>query len=160
MHAKGKSTDVKKGMAIKVNSNVEKTEKMRDRRLSPEEASAARKYAALIREYNRGAGRKVYVQTFGCQQNEADSELLAGISADMGYEPTSDPDEADLILVNTCAVREHAEKKALSSIGQLKHQKRRRPDMIIGVCGCMVSQISRADQLKNSYPYVDFTFGT
>ncbi len=136
------------------------TEKFRDRRLSEEESAAAAKYTSLIREYNRGAGRRVYVQTFGCQQNEADSELLAGISADMGYGYTDDPDEADLILVNTCAVREHAEKKALSSIGQFKHLKHRKPELIIGVCGCMVSQISRADQLKNSYPYVDFTFGT
>ncbi len=132
----------------------------RDRRLSSDETMAQNQYASLVREYNAGAERHAYIQTFGCQQNEADSELLAGIAADMGYEPTDDPDEADLILVNTCAVREHAEKKALSSIGQLKHQKRRDPRIIIGVGGCMVSQISRAEQLKNSYPYVDFTFGT
>ena len=136
------------------------TAKTRDRQLSAEETAAQKKYASLVREYNMGAGRHVYVQTFGCQQNEADSELLAGLASDMGYEPTDDPDKADLVLVNTCAVREHAEKKALSSIGQLKHQKRRNPSLIVGVCGCMVSQISRADQLKNSYPYVDFTFGT
>ena len=136
------------------------TAKTRDRQLSAEETAAQKKYASLVREYNTGAGRHVYVQTFGCQQNEADSELLAGLASDMGYEPTDDPDKADLVLVNTCAVREHAEKKALSSIGQLKHQKRRNPSLIVGVCGCMVSQMSRADQLKNSYPYVDFTFGT
>lgn len=136
------------------------TAKTRDRQLSAEETAAQKKYASLVREYNMGAGRHVYVQTFGCQQNEADSELLAGLASDMGYEPTDDPDKADLVLVNTCAVREHAEKKALSSIGQLKHQKRRNPSLIVGVCGCMVSQISRADQLKNSYPYVDFTLGT
>ena len=95
------------------------TAKTRDRQLSAEETAAQKKYASLVREYNMGAGRHVYVQTFGCQQNEADSELLAGLASDMGYEPTDDPDKADLVLVNTCAVREHAEKKALSSIGQL-----------------------------------------
>ena len=143
-----------------MNGNDEIKGKLRDRQLSCEEAEAQKKYASLVREYNSGKKRYAYVQTFGCQQNEADSELLAGLAADMGYEPSCDPDKADLILVNTCAVREHAEKKALSSIGQLKHLKRLKPELMIGVCGCMVSQISRADQLKNSYPYVDFTFGT
>ena len=66
---------------------------------------------------------KCFVQTFGCQQNEADSERIAGMAVQMGYSLTNDPDEADLIVVNTCAVREHAEKKALSLIGQYKHCK-------------------------------------
>ena len=83
------------------------TAKTRDRQLSAEETAAQKKYASLVREYNMGAGRHVYVQTFGCQQNEADSELLAGLASYMGYEPTDDPDKADLVLVNTCAVREH-----------------------------------------------------
>ena len=101
-----------------------------------------------------------FIQTFGCQQNEADSERLGGLCVMMGYRPVSTPAEAKLILVNTCAVREHAEKKALSIIGQYKHIKDADPSVIIGVGGCMVTQQSRADKLKMSYPYVSFTFDT
>ena len=103
---------------------------------------------------------KYYIQTFGCQQNEADSERLAGLCAAMGYVKTALPEEAELILVNTCAVREHAEKKALSIIGSYKHIKDQNPALIIGVGGCMVTQKARADKLKGSYPYVSFTFDT
>ena len=103
---------------------------------------------------------KYYVQTFGCQQNEADSERLAGMCAAMGYVRAASPDEAELILVNTCAVREHAEKRALSIIGSYKHIKDAKPETVIGVGGCMVTQKARADKLKGSYPYVSFTFDT
>ena len=103
---------------------------------------------------------KYFIQTFGCQQNEADSERLSGMCAAMGYVKTAVPDEAELILVNTCAVREHAEKKALSIIGSYKHIKDKNPAVIIGVGGCMVTQKARADKLRGSYPYVSFTFDT
>ncbi|MBO6053658.1 MAG: tRNA (N6-isopentenyl adenosine(37)-C2)-methylthiotransferase MiaB [Clostridia bacterium] len=103
---------------------------------------------------------KYYVQTFGCQQNEADGERLAGMCAAMGYLRAGSPEEAELILVNTCAVREHAEKRALSIIGNYKHIKDARPETVIGVGGCMVTQKARADKLKGSYPYVSFTFDT
>ena len=101
-----------------------------------------------------------FIRTFGCQQNEADSERLSGLCRMMGYRKTDDPRDAELILVNTCAVREHAEKKALSIIGQYKHLRDANPNLIIGVGGCMVTQQSRADKLKMSYPYVTFTFDT
>ena len=109
---------------------------------------------------NDGTKPGYFIQTFGCQQNEADSERLGGLCVMMGYRPVSTPAEAKLILVNTCAVREHAEKKALSIIGQYKHIKDADPSVIIGVGGCMVTQQSRADKLKMSYPYVSFTFDT
>jgi len=101
-----------------------------------------------------------FVLTFGCQQNEADSEKIAGMARAMGYDMVSTPEEADLIMVNTCAVREHAEKKALSTIGQFKHLKAKNPELMIGVCGCMVTQEHRRDEIKMRYPYVDFIFGT
>ncbi len=101
-----------------------------------------------------------HIMSFGCQQNEADSERLAGLAELMGYSHSPTPDGCSLVLVNTCAVREHAESRALSLIGQLKHKKSAYPDMIIGVGGCMASQQSRADTLKHSYPYVDFSFCT
>ncbi len=107
-----------------------------------------------------GCRRRAYVLTFGCQQNEADSEKIAGMARAMGYELIQSPDEADLIVVNTCAIREHAEKKALSIIGQYKHLRAKNPDLIIGVCGCMTSQEHRREELKLRYPYVTFTLGT
>ena len=81
-------------------------------------------YMERVRQWNFASHmkRKVYVQTFGCQQNEADSEKYLGMAVDMGYEQTDIPDDADLIIFNTCAIREHAEQKALSIVGQYKHQ--------------------------------------
>ncbi len=107
-----------------------------------------------------GHGKKIFVQTFGCQQNEADSEKLLGMAEKMGYEKTNDPNEASLILINTCAVREHAELKALSIAGGYKHCKEKNPGLIIGICGCMVSQEHRKSDIKNKYPYIDFLIGT
>ena len=120
-------------------------------------------YIQLVRQRNESlaaVGEKRYacVVTFGCQQNEADSEKLRGMADAMGYTVTEDVSIADLIVVNTCAVREHAELKALSTIGQYKHLKAKNPNMLIGVCGCMVAQKHRVDELKNSYPYVSFSF--
>ena len=134
--------------------------------LSPEQVAQQKQFAEQVARLHCAEGRcgekapRCFIQTFGCQQNEADSEQMAGIAALMGYVHTDDPAEAKLILVNTCAIREHAEKKALSIIGQFKHLKDADPDVIIGVGGCMVTQQHRADQLKHSYPYVSFIFDT
>ena len=111
-------------------------------------------------EKKNGRSRKAFVLTFGCQQNEADSERLAGMAEAMGYQVIDTPDEADFIIVNTCAIREHAELKALSTIGQYKHIKAKNPGLIIAVCGCMVTQEHRKNDIKFKYPYVDFIFGT
>ena len=105
-----------------------------------------------------GRRRSAYLLTFGCQQNEADSELLAGLCSEMGYEITNDPNEADLILANTCAIREHAEKKALSIIGGFKHCKEQNPELLIGVTGCMAAEEHRREEIKMKYPYVDLVF--
>ncbi len=118
---------------------------------------AVRKFTAEF-EKEKGRFPRVFVQTFGCQQNEADSERLAGTAAAMGYVITGDVQQADLIVVNTCAVREHAEKRTLSIIGQYKHIKEKNPELVIAVCGCMVGQAHRRDELKMRYPYVDITF--
>ncbi len=140
---------------------------MRERReVSAEEMARQRVYMAEVRAENAreaaesGRAPRAFVLTFGCQQNEADSERLAGTCEAMGYEIVASPDEADLILVNTCAIREHAEQKALSIVGQYKHLKAKKPTLMIGVCGCMVTQEHRRDDIKHRYPYVDFTFGT
>ncbi|MBQ8175064.1 MAG: tRNA (N6-isopentenyl adenosine(37)-C2)-methylthiotransferase MiaB [Clostridia bacterium] len=121
------------------------------------QASIAWVRAENARMSGEGKHRFVYVQTFGCQQNEADSEKLIGLSEEMGYTPTSDPKEADLILINTCAVREHAELRALSAIGNCKRLRESNPDLIVGVCGCMTARGERVEKLKKGYPYVSFT---
>ena len=99
------------------------------------------------------------VDTYGCQQNEADSEKLRGYLAEMGYGFTQDEFEADVIVVNTCAVREHAEMRVLGNVGQLNHSKKQRPGQIIAVCGCMVQQEHMVEKIKKSYPVVDLVFG-
>ncbi len=121
-----------------------------------------RKVKELVSKFFAEENRlpKVHVLTFGCQQNEADSEYIAGMATEMGYTKTEIAEEADLIVVNTCAVREHAELKALSITGQFKHLKAKNKNLKIGICGCMVTQDHRKDDIKNKYPYVDFLFGT
>ena len=99
------------------------------------------------------------VDTYGCQQNEADSEKIRGYLAEMGYGFTQDEFEADIIVVNTCAVREHAEMRVLGNVGQLNHSKKQRPGQIIAVCGCMVQQEHMLEKIKKSYPVVDLAFG-
>ncbi|MBR2019332.1 MAG: tRNA (N6-isopentenyl adenosine(37)-C2)-methylthiotransferase MiaB [Clostridia bacterium] len=134
--------------------------------LSAEEVEAQKVSVARMRDRNdrvyaeTGARPQAFVLTLGCQQNEADSEKIAGLCEAMGYTITPTPDAADLIMVNTCAIREHAEQKALSLVGQYKHLKAKKPSLMIGVCGCMVVQEHRREELKHRYPYVDFVFGT
>ena len=99
------------------------------------------------------------VDTYGCQQNEADSEKLRGYLSEMGYGFTLDEFKADIIVINTCAVREHAEMRVLGNVGALNHTKKNKPGQIIAVCGCMVQQPHMAEKIKKSYPVVDLVFG-
>ena len=112
--------------------------------------------AGLIRDKRPRA----YTHTFGCQQNEADTERIRGMLHEMGYEMTNNADEADFILFNTCAVREHAEDRAFGNIGALSHLKKRRPEVIIALCGCMAQQEKNVEKIKKSYPQVSLLFGT
>lgn len=100
------------------------------------------------------------VITYGCQQNVSDSERLKGMLEKMGYAFTEDTAEADFILFNTCAVREHAEDRVFGNIGALKHYKRRKPSLIIGICGCMAQQPEVQQRIQKSFSYVDLLFGT
>ena len=100
---------------------------------------------------------RVYVATFGCQQNEADSEKLRGMAHEMGYTDATAPEDADLILINTCAIREHAEQKVLSYVGTLKHLREEKPHLLIGICGCMTAQTHRIDMIRTRYGHVAFT---
>lgn len=103
---------------------------------------------------------KACVITYGCQQNVADSEKIKGMLDLMGYDFTDNRLEAQLIIFNTCAVREHAEDRVFGNVGALKSYKRENPDVIIALCGCMMQQKHIADKIKQSYPFVDLVFGT
>jgi len=106
------------------------------------------------------ASARYFLQTYGCQMNENDSEKIAGMLESLGYFEAEFPDEADLIILNTCCVRRNAERKVYGRIGQFKRLKERNPDLLIAVCGCMVQQESELSVLRDRYPYVDLVFGT
>ncbi|MBQ9109445.1 MAG: radical SAM protein, partial [Oscillospiraceae bacterium] len=101
-----------------------------------------------------------YVHSYGCQANVAEGEKIKGVLSQMGYGFTEDIQQADLILLNTCAVREGAEDRVFGNVGALKHQKRRNPELVIGLCGCMMQQKTVVDRLRRSFPHVDLVFGT
>ena len=101
--------------------------------------------------------KRAYVETYGCQMNISDGELMEGILVDHGYEIASTPEDADVILVNTCAIREHAEKRVLGRVGQLSGLKKERPDLVIGVTGCMAQRMG--DALLKQAPFVDLVMG-
>lgn len=111
--------------------------------------------------YNKtGCKKKYLINTFGCQMNVHDSELLGGMLSTMGYEEAQSETEADIVLFNTCTVREHAENRAFGRISQLKALKSVKPDLIIGMCGCIVQQKDAISIIKKDYPYIDIVFGT
>lgn len=101
-----------------------------------------------------------FVHSYGCQQNVSDGEKILGMLADMGFGITRDRESADVIILNTCAVRENAEEKVFGNVGELKHLKEKNPDLIIGICGCMPQQKHIVERIKRSYKYVDIVFGT
>lgn len=101
-----------------------------------------------------------FIQTYGCQMNEEDSEKLSGMLKRMGYESTENRDEASIIIFNTCCVRENAENKVFGNLGALKKQKEKNPDLVIGICGCMMQQKGMADEILKRFPYVNIIFGT
>ncbi len=100
-----------------------------------------------------------FVDTYGCQQNEADSERLRGYLEQMGFGFTQDEEQARIIVINTCAIREHAEQRVLGNAGALVHVKRRHPEQLICLCGCMVQQPQTAQKIRESYRHVDLVFG-
>ncbi|MGC4375712.1 tRNA (N6-isopentenyl adenosine(37)-C2)-methylthiotransferase MiaB [Fictibacillus sp. Mic-4] len=107
-----------------------------------------------------GAGKKFYIRTYGCQMNEHDTEVMAGILTEMGYEPTTDVKCADVILLNTCAIRENAENKVFGELGHLKPLKLEKPDILLGVCGCMSQEESVVNKILQKHQHVDMIFGT
>ena len=129
------------------------------RNISEESLADSTEFVRKYTESARASGEdpSYFVITLGCQQNEADSEKLRGELEKLGYSRADSENDASVILINTCAVREHAEMRALSFVGRLKKIKVERPGTVIGVCGCMTARAERIEQIKKSYPYVDFT---
>lgn len=115
--------------------------------------------AAVIASVYRDAPPLAYVHSFGCQQNVNDGEKIRGVLMDVGFGLCENVEQADLILFNTCAVREHAEQRVFGNVGALKKLKEKNPRLVIGVCGCMAQQQHIVDKLRKSYPYVDLVFG-
>ena len=101
-----------------------------------------------------------HIHSFGCQQNVSDGEKLKGMLSEVGYGFTDIQEQANLIIYNTCAVRDNAESKVFGNIGELKHLKAKNPDLIIAICGCMAQQEHIAEKIKKTYPQVDIVFGT
>ena len=121
-------------------------------------------YMALIAEImeirKRGEKPLAFIRTYGCQQNVADSEKIKGMLAKSGFGFVDEPDEADFILFNTCAVREHAEDRVFGNVGALKNLKRKHPQILIALCGCMMEQEHIANRIYRSFPFVGLVFGT
>lgn len=105
-------------------------------------------------------GKKYYIRTYGCQANVRDEETMAGLLVMAGFSKASDETEADLVIVNTCAVRENAEDKVFGEIGLLKSLKEKRPGMIVAVAGCMIQQAHVVEAIEKKYKYIDLVFGT
>ena len=101
-----------------------------------------------------------WIQTIGCQMNERDSETIAGLLEQMGYTRAEDQDEADILIINTCSVRENADNRFFGLLGRLKHIKLKNPEAIVAVCGCMMQQEHIVEQIKDKHPWVDIVFGT
>ena len=138
------------------------SENQNKRIISDEEMAQQREYIYKIRKNieNRSVRPLAFVETYGCQQNSSDSEKIKGMLYDMGYDFCDKASEADFILYNTCAVRENAELRVFGNLGALKNIKRKREDVIIAVCGCMMQQEHIANKIKSKYKHVDLVFGT
>ena len=130
-------------------------------RITPEQVAGQLDFCQKVLERNQALTHTplAFVDTYGCQQNEADSERIRGYLSEMGYGFTQSEDEADVIVINTCAIREHAEDRVLGNVGALVHTKRRHPGQIICLCGCMAQEGHVAEKIRQSYRHVDLLFG-
>ena len=130
-------------------------------RIAPEDIARQGEFCEKIHERlaSLPAQPLAFVDTYGCQQNEADSERIRGYLGSMGYGFTDSEEDADVIVINTCAIREHAEDRVLGNVGALAHAKRRHPGQIICLCGCMAQEPQVAEKIRQSYRHVDLLFG-
>ena len=136
------------------------------RTVSEEQMQIQRSFIMKLREDNNnfavknGRTRLALTETYGCQQNENDTERIRGMLKEAGFDFTDDQNKADLIIYNTCAVRENAEQKVFGRLGILKHMKEQRPEMTVAVCGCIVQQPHITEKIEKIHNHVDLIFGT
>lgn len=127
---------------------------------APDSGEAVRQVREIMMLRARGSEPMALVRTYGCQQNVSDSEKIKGFLAEMGFSFTENEEDADFILFNTCAVREHAEDRVFGNVGALKNVKRRHPSTLIAVCGCMMEEEKSAERIRSVFPFVGLVFGT
>ncbi len=118
------------------------------------------RYCQLVADRLSDSEKYAYVRTFGCQQNESDSQRIRGLLSQMGYRLTDDPEQADVLIFNTCAIREHAENRVFGNVGELKHLWEKKRNLIVGLCGCMMQQERVVARIRKQYPFVNLIFGT
>lgn len=128
--------------------------------ISEEELKIQKNYIESIRLMNEGKNKTASIITYGCAQNETDSDKLYGMLFEMGYKKSDDEKEADIVIFNTCSVRENAEVKVYGKVGALKAKKKKNPDMVIGVCGCLMQQKHASEKIRKQFKFVDLIFGT
>lgn len=117
-------------------------------------------YQLPVEDRELGKNKTYFLKTYGCQMNEHDSENIQAMLEEMGFKEAADYEQADLILLNTCSIRENAHNKAFGMLGRLKHLKQEKPDIIIGLCGCMAQEEGVIQEILTRYPQVNFVFGT
>ena len=129
--------------------------------LTAEDTQRQRSFERQIADMHARQGRTplAMVDTFGCQQNVADSQHIMGMLQAMGFAFTEEAEEADVVVLNTCAIREHAEKRVFGNLGALTHTKKKNPQQIICLCGCMAQRPEVAEKVRKSYRHVDLVFG-
>ncbi|WP_127531711.1 tRNA (N6-isopentenyl adenosine(37)-C2)-methylthiotransferase MiaB [Paenibacillus kobensis] len=145
------------GRNIKINSAPNYRE---EKKRGKEDILVHRDFAIAEEVSHLGAGKRYIITTYGCQMNEHDTEVMKGMLERMGFEETDDRLEADLILLNTCAIRENAEDKVFGELGHLKSLKRERPNLLLGICGCMSQEESVVGKIMGKHQHVDIVFGT
>ncbi len=133
---------------------------LKDARMRKSKIVPTIRYTVEEKYKTLGLNKSYAIFTYGCQGNEADSEVMAGILEEIGYEKSSDPMNADLVILNTCAIRENAEQRIWGVLGQLKGKKRENPDMLIGIAGCMPQEENTTNKILESYGFIDLVIGT
>ena len=119
-----------------------------------------KKFELNAKYKNKFLGKKCFLKTYGCQMNEHDSEIITGLLKELGFSFTDDYEKADLILLNTCSIRENAHNKAFGMLGRCKHLKEEKKDLMIGLCGCMAQEEGVVNDLLEKYSYLNFVIGT
>ena len=133
---------------------------LKDAKIRTDKPITFKEYTIYDKYKNLGQGKKYFIRTYGCQMNEHDSENIKAILEDMAFTETDEMEDADLILLNTCAIRENAHNKVFGMIGRIKHLKESKPGIVAGICGCMAQEEVVVDEILNKYSWLNLVFGT